>query len=337
MFQGFAPYDDEGYLLVSLRQYAHGFALYDRLSSEYGPAYFEILTFVFRVLGLDFTHTAGRWFTIVIWLGTGAMCGLAVYRITARLLLAVCTQLLVFNALLRLCVEPPHPGGLLCLTLSAIVLAGSFLDSRPAIAAPVVGALLGIATMIKANVGGFALVSTLFALAAAAHPRRPYVIGAIGAAAVLLPLALMARDIAQPPVAIFAVTASFAIAAIVLVQTKDPAPEETISWRTVIVMLASVALTCLLVCLIQLARGTTMQGLLHGIVLDPVRHPGLFAVSLDLPASLAGWTIASFAAALLYAGVRRRYAAHRWALTTQGIVQLLAGTLFCLAAIGYAL
>ena len=49
-FNGFQPYDDEGYILLSLREYARGGVLYDEVYSQYGPAYFELVTSTFAVL-----------------------------------------------------------------------------------------------------------------------------------------------------------------------------------------------------------------------------------------------------------------------------------------------
>src|SRR5262245_64052464 len=64
MFSGFQDYDDEGYLLISLRDYARGGVLYDQVYTQYGPAYYQLLTAVFGLFGLPFTHTAGRAFVL---------------------------------------------------------------------------------------------------------------------------------------------------------------------------------------------------------------------------------------------------------------------------------
>jgi hypothetical protein len=47
----FQEYDDEGYLLISLRDYARGGILYDEVYSQYGPAHFKLVTPLFRVAG----------------------------------------------------------------------------------------------------------------------------------------------------------------------------------------------------------------------------------------------------------------------------------------------
>ena len=87
-FFGFPFYDDEGYLLLSLRQYARGAALYDRLYSQYGPAYFVVFHQLASLLGFEFTHTASRVLTIVVWTASSALCGLTTYRLTRSVVLA---------------------------------------------------------------------------------------------------------------------------------------------------------------------------------------------------------------------------------------------------------
>ncbi|HLY39018.1 MAG TPA: hypothetical protein VKU61_13330, partial [Candidatus Binatia bacterium] len=98
MFSGFAPCDDEGFLLISLREYARGGILYDEVFSQYGPAYHQLLAGVFRILGLEFTHLAGRGFTLVVWVSVAGLCGITSFRCTRRLSLALVTQLLVFGS-----------------------------------------------------------------------------------------------------------------------------------------------------------------------------------------------------------------------------------------------
>ena len=41
IFSEFAPYDDEGTLLVTLKAFVHGDALYREIWSVYGPFYYE--------------------------------------------------------------------------------------------------------------------------------------------------------------------------------------------------------------------------------------------------------------------------------------------------------
>src|SRR5262249_44456587 len=165
MFSGFQDYDDEGYLLISLRNYARGGVLYDQVYTQYGPAYYQLLSAVFRLLGLGFTHVAGRAFVMALWITVPALCAWATYRLTRNLVVSLATQLLVVWALVPPRDEPPPPGGLLSLLLGAVVVAGTFLESnRRAMVIALIGALLGAATLMKINVGLFAVASTVFVM-----------------------------------------------------------------------------------------------------------------------------------------------------------------------------
>lgn len=59
VFTGFMPYDDEGYVLVTLRSFITGQPLYDRVFTQYGPFYFEFFGLL-GALGVPFDHDSGR-------------------------------------------------------------------------------------------------------------------------------------------------------------------------------------------------------------------------------------------------------------------------------------
>lgn len=203
MFSGFQEYDDEGYLLLSLRQYAAGGVLYDRLFSQYGPAYYQVMTAGFALLGLDFTHTTGRAAVLVVWLAVTLLCAATAYRLTGNLAVTLGTELLVFQMLSPLRDEAPHPGGLLALLLAGVVLAGTSVRG-PRGWAPlgVIAILLAAASLMKANVGLLGLLATvLVGLAAARLPRGGRTLFLVsGTLAVLAPVALIAPLAAVPEV-----------------------------------------------------------------------------------------------------------------------------------------
>ena len=59
----FHEYDDEGY---------RGTRGWDREYSQYGPAYFQLVTPLFRVAGLRLTHTHGRALALGLVVATGS-------------------------------------------------------------------------------------------------------------------------------------------------------------------------------------------------------------------------------------------------------------------------
>src|SRR5262245_33156567 len=118
IFSFFAEYDDEGYLLISLKLFRHGQALYDTVFSQYGPFYYAFMDGLRSVLGLEWTHDAGRFITLGIWASTSLLSGLLIFALTRSLWLGCAVQLLTALALDTLRYEPMHPGGLICLLVA---------------------------------------------------------------------------------------------------------------------------------------------------------------------------------------------------------------------------
>ncbi len=326
MFTNFAAYDDEGVLLMTLRQYANGGVLYDQLYSRYGPAYFQLLYWIFHGLGLPFTHTMGRSVTIAVWLTTSALCGVAIYRLTRNLPVALCGQLLTCDGLLSLRNEPTHPGGLLCLILSAVVVAGSFLGgARSALAAAVIGGLLALATLIKINVGLLALAPTVFVLLPMARSDRfgRWLRPMAAAALVTAAPALMARQLGIPWVGTYATVVSSSVAAVTLIQLTRPA-EELVSRRDLTVMILGFIATAVLSCAATLVHGTSMSGLLNGVLLDPLHSPQRYTVPLALPAASVGWALGSLAVCVGFLVVGRSRTSP-WLRLTLGLAQAAMG------------
>src|SRR3954465_9718367 len=75
----FMFYDDEGYVLFSLKNFAEVGGLYDRVYSQYGPFFF-LFRRGLHALGLEFTNNSARVLGVCYWLGTSAVCGLLVWR-----------------------------------------------------------------------------------------------------------------------------------------------------------------------------------------------------------------------------------------------------------------
>ena len=170
-FTGFQEYDDEGYLLISLREYARGGALYDEVYSQYGPAYFQLVTGLFRVAGLAFAHTQGRAVALALVIATAILCAVATWRLSRSLVIALAAELLVVQALLPSRAEPLHPGALLALLLGGLILVATCLDGpRWRVAAGFGGVLLATMLLMKVNVGLFAAVGIAGALPPPACP-----------------------------------------------------------------------------------------------------------------------------------------------------------------------
>ncbi len=99
VLRGRPGYDDEGYILLTLRGFVEGHAPYDEVYSQYGPAFFAVIGGLFRLTGAPLTMDVARLATAVIWVATSALIGFSAARLSrsreagvvAFMLTAVCS------------------------------------------------------------------------------------------------------------------------------------------------------------------------------------------------------------------------------------------------------
>lgn len=194
LFHVFMLYDDEGYVLISLKNFSLHGSLYDRVYSQYGPAFYLIYDTLHRLFGFAWTNTSGRWITLCNWIGTTLFCTLLVRRAGGSWPLVLCVLVEVFSFLRIMASEPMHPGSTITLIVAAAAWLGWELLQAGRITgfASVTAGLGAVLTLIKINVGVFLLLSSVFWLtlgipAARTHRRNVMLIGLGG----LLPLLLM--------------------------------------------------------------------------------------------------------------------------------------------------
>src|SRR5690349_9445569 len=82
LLASFAAYDDEGYMLLSLKHYLNEGHLYTLTFSQYGPVYYLAHSLFFRVLHFPLTHDGGRVVTFIFWMATSLLAGVFVSRVT---------------------------------------------------------------------------------------------------------------------------------------------------------------------------------------------------------------------------------------------------------------
>jgi hypothetical protein len=167
LYSSFAPYDDEGYILLSLRMFQSGHVLYDETSTQYGPAYFLLQDGLHHVLRLPMTHDVSRAKTLLVWLATAVLSGVLVWRLTGRILLAVIAGLGTVWHLDRLGLEPGHPQDVALVAILALLwltVGMSRQHGSRLWCAALMGLAVGVLAMTKLNLGvlcGLAAAVTL--------------------------------------------------------------------------------------------------------------------------------------------------------------------------------
>jgi hypothetical protein len=280
----FMPYDDEGYMLISFRNYLTGLRLYDDVFSQYGPwpyVYHELITQGQPAL---MTHSLGRALTILHWVSMALLCGVLSWRLTRSQLAALVTAVITFGLCWQNTSEPSHPGSHITVLVSlAAVLVSLLADTRrPVLVYAGLGIIAAFLLLTKINVG-LLLVAALgcIVLRYTAWPERWRRTGAVLAAAGLIavPWVLLGRQLEHAWVLILALQFTLAAAGLLWV---SPATSATASLPARAWLAAPLA--CLLagglVCLQAGRHGTGIDSLLHGILLNPLRMPAHFLVGL---------------------------------------------------------
>ncbi|MCE3014604.1 MAG: hypothetical protein ACK56W_14360 [Pirellula sp.] len=145
-----APYDDEGYVMMTLRTFIDGAPLYSSTHTQYGPAYYFLSGALHSVFGLPLNQDWVRLKTIVFWCTSTVLCYAVLRRLCVAEPLRTITALLFHVHLNKLSLEPGHPQEwILVLSMLTIWFVTGSSRSRWAMAAGCVG-LIG---MIKLNCG----------------------------------------------------------------------------------------------------------------------------------------------------------------------------------------
>lgn len=280
LFTTFMLYDDEGYVLLTLRDFGRHGGLYEVIFSQYGPFFYLLYDGLQRLLDLAWSSTTGRWITLVNWLGTAGLSALALHRARAPWPLVLFSFVNVFAFLWIMIHEPMHPGSTVTLVVAAAAWLGIEALQRGrldwfALMAGLLGALLAL---IKINVGAFLIFSAAFALVlchrgAATAPLRLVLIG-LGW---LLPLALMRSLLGEPWVQVFLVLSGLATTSILCAARSGLTGLPDAGLRPWLWFGGSgLAVTAMVVALMA-ARGTSPAALLHGVIIAPLQHPGIYA------------------------------------------------------------
>ncbi len=306
MFTGFSFYDDEGTMMVSVKQYLGGVTLYKQHSLPYGPVYFFYNWMVRTLSGTPLTHDAVRISSLIPWLLTALLCAWIVFRFSDSLALASVTHLLVYVTLSAFFHnEPGHPQEL-CILLLVCLAASAIVTTVPRwrlLGLISIGVLTAALLLVKVNIGTFAFLAASLALLAHA-PRTKLsrlAFACVGAACLILPAVLMKSHLDDKAAQMYCLLVTVSMISVLVVLVRAP---RTLyfSFRDIWIAFGSFSASALGVILKLKLQGVGFSALLHALVLDSLstfvnQRSWYFALPVDsrwLPWILGGLVAAIF-------------------------------------------
>ena len=294
MFSTFMYYDDEGYVLISLRNFIQHGDLYRDVYTQYGPFPFVVHYFL-DLIGMPLTHTSGRVLTLIMWSGTAVSCAVLAGQATRSLALKVAVLPVAFVHLWVMPSEPTHPGGMIVVLTALAAALGwhAIVTGRITRWAIVAGAITAALSLTKVNVGAFAAFSAgawwlLHHSSPAVRDRAPIILVLCGG---LLPLGLMRPLLETTWVKDFAVV--FACSAATTVVAAAMGATGRAGWRELAILVGAAMSVVVIVLGVVLLRGTSVHELIDGIFLAPLRQPTVFSLRYLWPPGILVFTAAS--------------------------------------------
>lgn len=307
MFSAFMIYDDEGYVLISLRNFAQHGGLYRDVFTQYGP--FPFVSYhVLQLLGLPLTHTVGRMLTLGAWAGTALWCAALTGYATRSLVVRLAVLAGVYLYLWIMSSEPTHPGGIIVFLVAALAALGYRWISTDRLShlALLVGAAIAALLLTKINIGIFAGFSVVmwWLLHDRALAGRGWARVVAGGLAVLLPFGLMRPLLGVPWVQTYALTFACSGAALILA-----APAGRTDWargKALGTSLLAGGAVFAIVLGVVLLRGTSARDLLEGLILAPLRQPANFSLRYEWPDGVRVAAVLSLLGCAIACVLRRR-------------------------------
>ena len=171
-FSTFAEYDDEGYVMLSLKQHLSGGALFDDVYSQYGPGWYAAQSAFHRLTSLPVSHDVTRFKTLTIWLAIASLAGVALWQLLQCRYFALAGAVLSFLHLERVTLEPGHPQELCTFALAATLALTTRAKKHSCWNLLALGAIVGLAVVTKLNVGLLLVASLALAFSTAARNER---------------------------------------------------------------------------------------------------------------------------------------------------------------------
>lgn len=270
VFGFFAPYDDEGNLMLSVRDFVSGRILYDEVYSPYGPAYYLYKRAFFVLTGLSVTHDVTRLTTLAVWVSIAVCCAVFTYRISYSRLFSGISFVLTYVVLARTVHEPGLPQDI-CGLIEIVCLILLATTRHKTLKYCLVAGLIGFLLLIKVNLGTFFGLAILVAIVTETVGRLFRVMqGVVILGALVLPLVLFGKFLDLGWLRLYlAIAAGFI--GLVIADLRYSSVNRDFPKASYFQMAGVFGTTVIAIILVTLAFGTSSSGLLYGVILQNLK------------------------------------------------------------------
>ncbi|MEI6356215.1 MAG: hypothetical protein WCP53_03850 [Verrucomicrobiota bacterium] len=268
VFNGFSDYDDEGYVLLTIKHFVAGHPLYDDVYTQYGPCFYWFASALTGFGRWAVTHDWGRLITLGCWLVSTALGSCWVADRTKSKAWAAMAAVLLFANLQAMLNEPMHPQTVCIVLVFALVTVASRgpLIPRRRLA---LGALAAVLALVKINLGAFAFLGLAW-LEVLVLPRdlwRRGLLAGLTAASFLLPLLLFRPLLGLVSVRCYAAVFCLGmVPLVVFLWQARPAEGARLSWTDGWWLGLGAAMTTAIVIGWTLVHGSTLAALWDTLV-----------------------------------------------------------------------
>ena len=312
-FTSLAKYDDEGYMMWTVKNFLAGHALYDQVVTVYGPFYYLYEWIVLSVTGAPAASDSLRLVSAAFWVAAALVAFFLAYRATGSLVLAAAVHLLAFRALGFIGEETAHPQEACVLLLLA--LGRAFYIANRRLRMVMIGVLGGAIAATKINLGIFVLVALTVALTYA-QPRgwrRNAACIAVSFGALALPAVLMWDRRTELWAIAYCALIVFSLGSTLLTVLGLPG-KSSYGLRDAAVAAGAFAGTAAAICCFPLTQGSTLKGLFQWLVVMPYR----WSREWSLAPNIHSWALIWAAAGVVFAWyVYKGRVADRWLATVK--------------------
>jgi hypothetical protein len=295
-FISLAKYDDEGYMMWTVKNFLAGRPLYDQVVTVYGPFYYLYEWVILSITGAPAASDSLRLVSAAFWVAAALVAFLLAYRATGSLVLAAVVHLLAFRALGFIGEETAHPQEACILLLLALGRAFYIADRKLRVI--MMGVLGGAMVATKINLGIFVVVTLAVGLTYA-QPRglrRSLACIAVSLGTLALPLVLMWDRRTDIWVICYCALIFFSLASTLLAVLGLPW-KGSYTPRDAALVAGVFAATAAAICCFPLTQGSTLKNLFQWLIVMPYR----WSQSWSLAPNIHPWALLWAAVGVVFA------------------------------------